>query len=449
MLQNARYEPGGATPTQATPESAMDSLATKLERVIVDDQGHRIRVIRNGTTQVQNTIKLDPPEDITDPTLLQRGVPSRGLLIETPGDREALFGSYKKRQSPRQFFKLGRVFMVCWAEPAGVDTATVISNQTRGVSLGRYGETVYSSVRRFVVVREADTYCSALPVTTYNGRGVAKPGVNKSEHAIIYTGRTPPEPQHNERPTRQDGGRGMRSSPIRIDTDSREDKLDPMSRLNFGAIYTIQHNIKVKPYGMVHQNSRSDLLRQFVSVWQPQQPMSTSPQPGASQTNAKRQGTLDPRLEAAAIQRLIDSGMTEDEARERLRINLIALLAKQGQKESTKGLASKADAVFAVAGRRDSVASPGRPIGAGVDFTSTGAGHDDGNEGGEADESEDREEEEDEDGDDQEGSEDEGDESDEENRNEGGSEEEQEDAGSDQGSVQDSDDESDEQSDED
>lgn len=447
-----------------TSDRAMDSLTASLDRVIIGEQGDQTRFVRNAATQVQNRIKLHPPEEITDPTLLRNGVPSRGLLLETPGDAEVLFDSYRKRPSPRQFFKVGKVFMVLWAEPAGVDTATIISTQTRGMSVGRYGEAVYSSVRRFVVVREAETYCSALPVTTYHGRGVAKPGVKKSEHAIIYTGRQPPEPHPDERPTRQDEGVGMRLKPIRIDTDSREDKLDPMSRLNFGAIHTIQHNIKVKAYGMVHVNSKDDLLRHFVSVWHPQQSVQTAPQASASRRNVERSRTLDPRIEAEAIQRLKNTGLTEDQARERLSINLNALLAKQGQTESSqasavrsalsparqtpsassvasqkviaiqalraKGMSlaeaqQKADTVFAALERRDSVASSSRPAAGGIAALSSAGQEVEEDDGDEDEDEADEDEDEDQGGDDgNSGAEDEGYDGDEGGTEESGADEE-------------------------
>lgn len=140
-------------------------------------QGEQFRVLVQANNLVQNRIQTYPPRDITDPDFLRHGVRSQGKLMETPGETEVLFSAYKRRKSPRQYFKVGKVFMVLWAEPAGGDAATLVSQRTYaqlppGTSIGRFGEYVYSSVRRFVVIREADTYCSALPITTYHGRGV-------------------------------------------------------------------------------------------------------------------------------------------------------------------------------------------------------------------------------------------------------------------------------------
>ena len=84
---------------------------------------------------------------------------------------------------------------------------------------------------------------------------------------MIYTGRRPPEPSLKEMPQR--GETGMLPNPIRVDTNRREDKLDSMSRLNFGKIYTVEHNLKVKDFGVVNPKSIKDLLYQFGEVWMP------------------------------------------------------------------------------------------------------------------------------------------------------------------------------------
>lgn len=62
----------------------------------------------------------------------------------------------------------------------------------------------------------------------------------------------------------------MQQRAIRVLPDLRYHKLDPVSRLNFGAIMTVQHNLKVKSYGMVDQASGQDVISQFASVWNSQ-----------------------------------------------------------------------------------------------------------------------------------------------------------------------------------
>lgn len=60
---------------------------------------------------------------------------------------------------------------------------------------------------------------------------------------------------------------GLQPAAIRVISDSREDKLDPKSLVHYGKVYTIEHNVKVKPFGVVHDDSRRPLIEQFYRVW--------------------------------------------------------------------------------------------------------------------------------------------------------------------------------------
>lgn len=51
-----------------------------------------------------------------------------------------------------------------------------------------FGEKVHCKIRRFVVVVQQDNQsCICLPVTTYDGKGYLKPGINLTEHGLIYS----------------------------------------------------------------------------------------------------------------------------------------------------------------------------------------------------------------------------------------------------------------------
>lgn len=52
-----------------------------------------------------------------------------------------------------------QVFLVLWAEPMG-ENNTMVTTQAKADS--RFGEAIHSKVRRFVVVREGNNYCTAL-----------------------------------------------------------------------------------------------------------------------------------------------------------------------------------------------------------------------------------------------------------------------------------------------
>ncbi|KAK6401681.1 hypothetical protein LTR95_019160, partial [Oleoguttula sp. CCFEE 5521] len=149
------------------------------------------------------------------------------------------------------------------------------------------------------------------PINTYNGRGVSKPGVIKSDHAIIYSGRKCPDPDPAERPAR--GEAGMRPAAIRVDPDDKVTKLDPMSRIDFGKVHTVEHNVKVKPFGNVHEGSRIDLERQFDSVWR-KDPIARVPQ----QPSASGPSDISPEALRRWSVALLEKGYTKEEVRARL-----------------------------------------------------------------------------------------------------------------------------------
>jgi hypothetical protein len=105
------------------------------------------------------------------------------------------------------------------------------------------------------------------PILTYNGRGVAKKGLNKNEHAIIFTGSKAPQPKGDEKPNASNPlEQGMRP-PIRVKQKTHEEKLDIMSRLNYRKIYTVEHNVKVRDFGEVHKNYKERLVSNFHAAW--------------------------------------------------------------------------------------------------------------------------------------------------------------------------------------
>ena len=117
-------------------------------------------------------VRLDPPAS---------DVP--GVLISDENVTSTLFPDFRIR--PARFFTVGRVFLVLWSEPGGGHST--IPEWEPGIVLNSFHERVYSNVRRFVVIRQAEgsNFCQALPINTYDNQRVAKAGVNKSEHCIF------------------------------------------------------------------------------------------------------------------------------------------------------------------------------------------------------------------------------------------------------------------------
>lgn len=81
---------------------------------------------------------------------------------------------------------------------------------------------------------------------------------DKSRYGVVYTGSTPPSISENER--------GMQPIAVRVDLDNETTPLAPTSRINYGNLYTIEHNFKVKPYGVVSRASAAPLMSQFQQV---------------------------------------------------------------------------------------------------------------------------------------------------------------------------------------
>lgn len=163
----------------------------------------------------------------------------------------------------------------------------------------------------------------------------------------------------------------MRPDAIRVNPDDREDLLAPRSRIDYGKVYTIQHNIKVQPYGHVHPASMAALRHQFLNVWlgeagagavaqslnepgpsntneaaqasqrRPSRRESHSTQPASGKSaGAKGSVTVADAREAQAraqVQRLMQAGRTKDQA-----IEIVRAAARQHQQQQQRQSSSKA-----------------------------------------------------------------------------------------------------------
>lgn len=116
---------------------------------------------------------------------------------------------------------------------------------------------------------------------TYEGRGVSKTGVTKSDHAVVHTGKQPPSLFDNEMPARDE--EPVRAIPIRVKPSDPTDKLSNAARINFGKVYKIEQSIEVKRWGFVVDQSMSALRTQFRTVaLRKGSTISTLPTPGSS-----------------------------------------------------------------------------------------------------------------------------------------------------------------------
>ncbi|KAF2743325.1 hypothetical protein M011DRAFT_376217, partial [Sporormia fimetaria CBS 119925] len=129
-----------------------------------------------------------------------------------------------------------------------------------GYTQGRFGEYVFSNIRRFVIVKvpmekvpkgssakpRPKHFAYACPILTYSGRGTTKPDCDPAEHTIVHFRGT--------KPCYLQGENGMTMDPIEIEhTSDPRATLKPASRLHLGMTYPVQWNVKVKDIGMVSQ----------------------------------------------------------------------------------------------------------------------------------------------------------------------------------------------------
>ncbi|KAE8153758.1 hypothetical protein BDV25DRAFT_136511 [Aspergillus avenaceus] len=176
-------------------------------------------------------------------------------ITPTPSPSRGLDSRYRIISNPRSFFRPGRVFAVLWTEGLGSTAiqAGVTSLASEEVYPGRFGELFYHSIRRMVVWRREGQCSWCFPVHTYGGRGVAKPGVDPTKHTIVHIEGTQPFRAADE-PI-------MTKEPLEIKLTSPEERLDRMSRLNFGKCHTVEHNLKVLPIGEISDRSMLKFLQ--------------------------------------------------------------------------------------------------------------------------------------------------------------------------------------------
>jgi hypothetical protein len=163
---------------------------------------------------------------------------------------ERLDQTYFVRDSA--FFYEGRVFSVIMNETAGVNSTAPHGqdatdyNSSDSINTVKYeGNSVYTSVRRFVVVRQKREFCYACPIFTYSGRATTKRGVRAAEHGIAYTWGKLPELIHGEG--------GMTKPSVAVVMNPSLQPLNVASRIYYGITHPIQYNVKVKEIGYVLQ----------------------------------------------------------------------------------------------------------------------------------------------------------------------------------------------------
>ncbi len=152
---------------------------------------------------------------------------------------------------PSRDFYFGRIFKVLWSEPVG-------SGGTEITAEFPHSGRAFHKVRRFLIVSERNKgHSICIPILTYGNQGVLKRGVHPEDHAVVYSSKT-------RGPYLLEDEKGlMTKHPIRVEVFMDSQKLDPLSRLNYAKLYTVEHNVKVFFIGRVAKNYEKDVMKGY------------------------------------------------------------------------------------------------------------------------------------------------------------------------------------------
>ncbi|KAH8744526.1 hypothetical protein BGZ57DRAFT_291368 [Hyaloscypha finlandica] len=153
-------------------------------------------------------------------------------------------------------FEVGKMFKILWAEPMG-SNGTRLTDDGHGQSQ-KFGQKFIHKIRRFVVVKAFNGHCLCLPVMTYQRQGLTKHGAQPEHHAAIYS----------EKPVTYED-EGLTKKPIRVEMSNPKEKLDPISRINYAKVYTIEYNVKVYFIGRVHEDYLHQLIADYQNIVHP------------------------------------------------------------------------------------------------------------------------------------------------------------------------------------
>jgi len=147
--------------------------------------------------------------------------------------------------------------MMLWAEPRGASSLSNLDKFTSEWS----GEQAFCEVRRFCIIRRKPTYCLCLPISTYSGHATTKPGLVVQDHAVIAPvgGSVQLHPKERQ----------LMKSPLFVIVEDEAVSIDPMSRINFAKVYTVEYNVKIRRIGRICPDSMKDLEDYFLESMGP------------------------------------------------------------------------------------------------------------------------------------------------------------------------------------
>jgi hypothetical protein len=281
MAYNPSYPTTSNSPpsfSQPQPNAPYDSLNTVVFPTEHEPYQPANFVISPGMTYpavfqgaAADSVEISPSIQISTQLsglCLKSGFENSGLSTTAPSQLDQRMSSFFAKSNtrmliqlgysvvakPTRFFKIGRVLKTLWTEPAGSTTKAL---DPAFYSKVGYDELVFSKVRRFVVIRERTHSCLCLPLYTYGGQGTTKSDVRAQDHAVAYAlgSRVPPLTSDEEL---------LDKDPFAIVVEDPTERIDPMTRINFAQVYTIQHNVKVAKVGRVSKDQLDRLNTYFI-----------------------------------------------------------------------------------------------------------------------------------------------------------------------------------------
>ncbi|PQE23495.1 pfs domain protein [Rutstroemia sp. NJR-2017a BVV2] len=242
------YPPAGSSYNSA-PTNPYDNLGKGLQRLSLEP-------VASSTGNELGNNEYAPTD------VVPGAPPNRHITKASDGaDKEVLDPRYCR--VGYEFWKVGRVFMMLWTEPAGVNAQRGGTRNHSHISETWLSGKAYSEIRRFVVVRDNYGNCSCLAIHTYSGWATLKPNLpDPDNHAIIYTTKLPPAPYSYKDDIKGLVSESLLKDPIRVNSEctDKEGSLDAKSRINYTKTYTVEKDVRVLNIGSVDKRSMNALL---------------------------------------------------------------------------------------------------------------------------------------------------------------------------------------------
>jgi hypothetical protein len=109
-------------------------------------------------------------------------------------------------------------------------------------------------------MRPRSSHCLCLPISTYQGKATANTGIAAQDHAAII----PVGSEVRLHPDEQ----ALKKAPLYMKVEDASVSIDPMSRVNFARVSTLEYNLKVRNVGRVVAESIKLMEEHFTEALQ-------------------------------------------------------------------------------------------------------------------------------------------------------------------------------------